>query len=151
MPVEPTPNEHPNADLVRRAHRAFKTGDVETIHRLFDYEGMVWTVTGRSPAGGTTTGMDGVLRNFGDIMAWTQGTYDAAPVDYLGSDDHVVALAHVTARRADGATIDVPEAVVFRVRDGRLVEAQHMAYDEEAWDAFFDGMPTWRGAAAPVA
>jgi ketosteroid isomerase-like protein len=111
---------------------------------------MVWTVTGHSPAGGTTTGMDGVMRNFGDIMAWTNGTYDAAPVDYLGSDDHVVALAHVTARRADGRTIDVPEAVVFRVRDGRLVAAQHMAYDEQAWDAFFEGMPTWK-AAAPVA
>ncbi len=149
MPVEPTPNEHPNADLVRRAHRAFKTGDMETVHQLFDYEGMVWTVTGHSPAGGTTTGMDGVLRNFGDIMAWTNGTYDAAPVDYLGSDDHVVALAHVTAQRADGRTIDVPEAVVFQVRDGKLVAAQHMAYDEQAWDAFFQGMPTWK-AAAPV-
>ncbi len=125
-------------------------GDMETVHQLFDFESMVWTVTGHSPAGGTTTGMDGVMRNFGDIMAWTNGTYDAAPVDYLGSDDHVVALAHVTARRADGRTIDVPEAVVFRVRDGRLVAAQHMAYDEQAWDAFFEGMPTWK-AAAPVA
>jgi ketosteroid isomerase-like protein len=150
MGVQKSDNEHPNADLVRRAHAAFKAGDMATVHELFDYEGMVWTVTGNSPAGGTTTGMDGVLRNFGDIMAFTQGTYNAAPVDYLGSDDHVVALAHVTARRADGRTIDVPEAVVFKVRNGKLVEAQHMAYDEQAWDSFFDGMPTWRSSAAPV-
>ena len=144
MPVHPTPREHPNADLVRRAHAAFKTADMGTVKELFDYDGMVWTVTGSSPAAGVTTGMDGVLRNFGDIMAWTQGTYDAAPVDYLGSDDHVVALAHVTARRGDGQELDVPEAVIFKVRDGKLVEAQHMAYDEKAWDEFFTGMPTWR-------
>src|SRR4028119_393934 len=103
MPVEPTPNEHPNADLVRRAHRAFKTGDMETVHQLFDFEGMVWTVTGHSPAGGTTTGMDGVMRNFGDIMAWTQGTYDAAPVDYLGSDDPVGAPGRGAAHLRRGA------------------------------------------------
>ncbi len=148
MPVHPTPQEHPNADLVRRAHAAFKAGDMATVHELFDYEGMVWTVTGSSPAGGVTKGMDGVLKNFGDIMKWTNGTYNAAPVDYLGSDDHVVALAHVTATRGDGATIDVPEAVVFKVRDGKLVEAQHMAYDEKVWDDFFTGMPVWHEGAS---
>lgn len=144
MPVHRTPNEHPNADLVRRAHAAFKAQDMGTVKELFDYDGMLWTVTGTSPAGGVTTGMDGVMRNFGDIMQWTQGTYNAAPVDYLGSDDHVVALAHVTATRGDGKTLDVAEAVIFKVRDGKLVEAQHMAYDEHAWDDFFTDMPTWR-------
>lgn len=147
MSVLPTSAEHPNADLVRRAHRAFKAGDMATLQRLFDYDGMTWTVTGTSPAAGTTKGMDGVLKNFDDIMRWTEGTYNAEPVDYLGSEDHVVALAHVTARRADGATIDVDETVVFTVRDGRLATAQHMAYDEQAWDDFFAGMPTWHGAA----
>lgn len=142
MPVEPTPQEHPNADLVRRAHRAFKTADMTTIRELFDFDGMVWTVTGTGPASGVTTGMEGVLRNFGDIMAWTDGSYDAAPLDYLGSDDHVVALAHVTARRPDRPPLDMDEAVIFTVRDGRLVQAQHMAYDERAWDDFFAGMPT---------
>jgi ketosteroid isomerase-like protein len=150
MGVHKTDGEHPNADLVRRAHAAFKAGDMATVHELFDYDGMVWTVTGTSPAAGTTTGMDGVLRNFGDIMAFTNGTYDAAPVDYLGSDEHVVALAHVTAQRADGRTLDVPEAVVFTVCDGKLVEAQHMAYDERAWDLFFQGMTTWRPSAATI-
>lgn len=140
MAVHKTDREHPNADLVRRAHAAFKAGDGATIAELFSPD-IVWTVTGTGPASGTTVGMEGVLGNFGQIMEWTAGTYQAAPIDYLGSDDHVVALAHVTASRPDGRTLDVDEAVVFTVRDGRLVFAQHMAYDEAAWDGFFAEEP----------
>lgn len=136
MAVHKTDAEHPNADLVRRAHAAFKAGDMATVQELFA-EDIVWTVTGEGPASGVTKGMQGVMENFGQIMEWTAGTYNAAPVDYLGSDGHVVALAHVTASRPDGRTMDLDEAVVFTVRDGQLAAAQHMAYDEKAWDAFF--------------
>lgn len=136
MGLHRTEGEHPNADLVRRAHAAFKAGDAATIGELFA-DDIVWTVSGSGPASGTTKGMAGVLKNFGDIMEWTQGTYDADPVDYLGSDEHVVNLSHVTASRPDGRRLDVDELVVFKVRGGKLAEAQHMAYDEQAWDDFF--------------
>jgi len=136
MALHRTPAEHPNADLVRRAHEAFEQGDVDTARTLFAPD-IVWTVTGTGPASGVTRGFDGVLANFAKIMEWTAGDYHAEPVDYLGSDDHAVALTHLTASRPDGRTIDVDEAVIFTVRDGMLAKAQHMAYDEAAWDAFF--------------
>lgn len=132
----PTTTEHPNATMLRRAHAAFKSGDMATIREVFA-DDIVWVVTGEGPASGTTHGMDGVLANFGDIMRWTEGTYNAEPVDYLGSDTHVVNLSHVTASRPDGRTMDMDETVIFKVKDGKLVHAQHMAYDEKAWDAFF--------------
>lgn len=136
MGITKTDREHPNADLVRRAHAAFKTGDMATIRELFA-DDIVWTVTGKGPASGRTVGIDAVLGDFGKIMEWTAGTYDAAPVDYLGSDDHVVTLAHISASRPDGRTLDLDELVVFKVRGNKLVEAQHMAYDEQTWDEFF--------------
>jgi uncharacterized protein (TIGR02246 family) len=136
MSISQSDREHPNADLVRRAHAAFKAGDMATVQELFAPD-IVWTVTGDGPASGVTKGIDGVLGNFGQIMEWTAGTYDARPVDYLGSDDHVVALAHITASRPDGRTLDLAEAVIFTVVDGRLATAQHMTYDDALWDAFF--------------
>ncbi|HXV94301.1 MAG TPA: nuclear transport factor 2 family protein [Pseudonocardia sp.] len=136
MGLHRTDDEHPNADLVRRAHAAFKAGDAAAIAELFA-DDIVWTVSGTGPASGTTKGMDGVLRNFGDIMRWTEGTYNAEPIDYMGSDLHAANVSHVTARRPDGRVLDVDEVVVFTVRDGKLAEAQHMAYDEKAWDEFF--------------
>lgn len=136
MALEKTDVEHPNADLLRRAHAAFKGGDMEEVQRLFAKD-ISWTVTGKAATGGTTVGMDGVMKNFGDIMGWTEGTYNAEPVDYLGSADHAINISHVTAKRPDGRELDQMETVIFKVRDGQLAEAQHMAFDEEAWDAFF--------------
>ncbi len=136
MAIDKTDVEHPNADLVRRAHAAFKTGDMDEVGRLFA-DDIVWTVTGSGPASGVTKGMSGVVSNFGDIMRWTEGTYNAEPVDYLGSAGHAINLSHVTATRPDGRRLDQDELVVFTVRDGKLATAQHMAYDEAGWDAFF--------------
>lgn len=136
MALHRTDAEHPNADLVRRAHAAFKAGDHEEIGRLFA-EDITWVVTGSGRASGTTKGMQNVVKNFMDIMEWTGGTYHAEPVDYLGSEDHAINLSRVSGRRPDGRTMDMDELVVFRVHDGKLVEAQHMAYDEKAWDDFF--------------
>jgi len=138
MPVEQsTTIEHPNATRVRRAHAAFKAGDIDTVRELFDWEGIVWTVPGRSRVSGVDVGMEAVFANFGRCVELSDGTYDAVGFDYLGSDDHAVALAHLNARRGE-RVLEVDEAVIFTVRDGRFVAAHHLAYDQDAWDAFFD-------------
>lgn len=144
MAVGRTAGEHPNAGLARRAQQAFMARDMRTLGEVFDQDRLEWTVYGHGPASGTTVGIENVFRNFQDIVSWTAGTYRVTPVDYLGSDDHAVVLARVTARRGDGMRLDVPETVIFTVRAGRLAQAHHLAYDELAWDSFFDGMPTWR-------
>ena len=140
MALEKTHDEHPNADLVRRAHSTFKSGDPEAWREFFA-EDIVWTVTGEGPASGVTHGFPSVMKNFMDIMEWTAGTYDAVPVDYLGTDHFAFAMARATATRPDGRVLDVPEYVAFKVRDGMLVEAMHVALDEDAWDAFFAEAP----------
>lgn len=136
MALHKTDLEHPNADLVRRAHAAFKANDIDEVGRLFA-DDIVWTVGGEGPQTGTTVGMANVMKNFGEIMVMTEGTYNAEPMDYLGSDDHAINISHLTAKRPDGRSIDIMEAVIFKVRDGKLVEAQHVAYDEKAWEDFF--------------
>ncbi len=136
MALEKTDGEHPHADLVRRAHAAFKGGDMHEVQRLFA-EDIEWTVTGKAATGGTTVGMQNVMKNFFDIMEWTEGTYNAEPLDYLGSADHAINISHVTAKRPDGRILDQRETVIFQVRDGQLAKAQHMAFDEQAWDEFF--------------
>ena len=136
MALAKTEHEHPNADLVRRAHAAFKAGDQAEISALFA-DDIVWTVSGKGPQTGSTVGMPAVIGNFMEIMALTEGTYFADPVDYLGSDGHAVNISHLTAKRPDGRSIDVMETVIFQVRGGQLAKAQHMAYDKTAWEDFF--------------
>lgn len=130
--------EHPNAAKVRRAHEAFKTGDMDTVREIFDWDGIRWVLPGKSIVSGVDTGMEEVFANFGKCHQLTNGTYAAVGFDYLGSDDHAVALAHLTATRGE-RSLEIDEAVIFTVgSDGRFVEAYHLAYDQYAWDEFFD-------------
>lgn len=128
--------EHPNAALVRRAFEAFESSDDATVSELF-HPMIRWRVGGSGPASGETVGIDGVLANYRRILEWTAGDYHAEPRDFLGSEHHAIALTRARASRPDGRRLDVQQAVIFTVRDGRFVECHHMAYDEAAWDAFF--------------
>lgn len=130
-----TTTEHPNAALVRRAHEAFETGDMDVVHQVFDPD-IRWVMPGRSQVSGVDEGLEEVFRNFAKTVELTDGTYRAVGVDYLGSDGHAVALTHLTAER-NGTRIDIGEAVIFTVVDGRLTEAFHLPYDQYAWDEFF--------------
>lgn len=137
MTNEDATPEHPNATKVRRAHEAFKAGDMETVKRIFDWDSIRWVLPGKSLVSGVDTGMEQVFANFAKCHELTDGTYMAVGFDYLGSDGHAVALAHLTAER-NGRTLEIDEAVVFTVgADGRFTEAYHLAYDQNAWDDFF--------------
>lgn len=129
--------EHPNATKVRAAHEAFKAGDMANVRRIFDWEAIRWVLPGTSLVSGVDIGMEQVFANFGKCYELTDGTYMAVGFDYLGSDHHAVALAHLTAER-NGKRLEIDEAVVFTVgADGRFNEAFHLAYDQYAWDEFF--------------
>ncbi|MFN3258692.1 MAG: nuclear transport factor 2 family protein [Ilumatobacter sp.] len=129
--------EHPNATKVRQAHEAFKTGDMDTVREIFDWDNIRWVLPGSSVVSGVDTGMEEVFANFGKCHELTDGTYSAIGFDYMGSDHHAVALAHLTARRGE-RTLEMDEAVIFTIENGKFVEAYHLAYDQYAWDAFFD-------------
>src|SRR6056297_3862809 len=135
-PTGSTGYEHPNATKVRRAHEAFKTGDMDTVRELFDWDDIRWVLPGKSIVSGVDHGMEAVFANFGRCHELTDGTYSAIGFDYLGSDDHAVALARLTAQR-NGRSLELDEAVIFTIRDGKFVEAYHLAYDQYAWDEFF--------------
>ena len=134
--MDDAPTEHPNAAMVRRAHAAFKSGDMDAVREIFDWDAIRWVMPGTSLVSGVDVGMEAVFANFGKCVELSNGTYSAVGFDYLGSDGHAAALAHLTAER-DGKKLDVDEAVIFTVRDGKLVEAYHLAYDQQAWDDFF--------------
>jgi len=131
--------EHENAELVRRAHAAFKAGDQAAIAEIFAPD-IEWIVTGDSLTATHDRSMEEVLASFGKVMELTNGTYRAVGFDYLGGEGHAAALAHVTAER-DGQRLDMDEVVIFRVVDGRLAHAMHIAYDQAGWDAFFAPAP----------
>jgi hypothetical protein len=65
------------------------------------------------------------------------GTFKAELRYVLADDDgHAVGIHHNSAER-DGKQLDVDCALVFDIKDGRVVDGREHFYDLNAWDEFW--------------
>jgi len=124
--------EHPNAEAYRRTADAFRAGDGNAFAGLID-EDVVWHVPGMSPLAGEIHGREALFRFFDRLHEVTDGTFMLKEHDVLATDDHVVALSHFSAVRADGP-VSVNVVSVFHYRGGRQHERWFHPFDTDAWN-----------------
>lgn len=125
-----------DAEVVRRGYEAFNSADMETLTELFD-ENASWHTPGQSPIAGDFEGRDGVFGQFGRFGGDTGGTFKANLKYVLADDDgHAVGIHTNTAER-DGKKLDVDVALVFELKDGKVVVGREHFFDLNAWDRFW--------------
>ncbi|HEX9548989.1 MAG TPA: nuclear transport factor 2 family protein [Acidimicrobiales bacterium] len=123
-----------NTARIRKGYEAFNKGDVETLVDLFAKD-VVWHFPGTSKLAGEHVGRDATLTMLGAYGSASGGTLQANLLDVMASDDHVAGWANDTATVA-GKVLDVHAAVIFAMRDGKVIEAWHHFDDLNALDAF---------------
>ena len=124
-----------NATVIRRGYELFNSGNLEELTQLFA-ENVVWHAGGRGRLSGDKRGREATFAYFGQLGELTDGTFHAELHDIVANDEHVVGLHINTAQRA-GRTLNVKEALVFHLQDGRVVEAWEHYEDSETSDEFF--------------
>ena len=129
-----TAADHPNGKLLKDAHDAFKAGDVEALFGMMTAD-CTWHMPGSNVLAGDFVGRDAIMQSFG-MLQQNVDSYWAWPLDYFGSDDHVVLVALVRATKG-AKRLETKECLLWRLDNGKLAEVWHMALDERAWDAFF--------------
>jgi ketosteroid isomerase-like protein len=125
-----------NLDTVRRGYAAFSAGDADSLRELMAPD-VVQNVPGSSPMAGAHKGIDSVLALYGDLATRSNGTIKVELREVMSNGaDQVLAVHRVTAER-EGRTLDMQEALLFTMRDGKVVEMQDFQPDIEAQDAFW--------------
>jgi ketosteroid isomerase-like protein len=124
--------EHPNVARIRDGYAAFAKGDFAVLNDLFA-EDLLWHDAGRNQLSGEYRGREAVFGLFGKIMEVTEGSFRTDLHAVLADDEHAVALVVITASRG-GRSIEVNEAHVFHMRDGKAVEFWNAATDAYAID-----------------
>ena len=124
--------EHPNVARIRDGYAAFAKGDFAVLNDLFA-EDLLWHDAGRNQTSGEYRGRDAVYGLFGKLMEITEGSFRADLHAVLADDEHAVALVVITASRG-GRSIEVNEAHVFHMRDGKVVEFWNASTDQYASD-----------------
>jgi uncharacterized protein len=126
---------HPNEDLLRRGYEAFASGDMDTVLAIFDSD-IAWHVGGSNQTSGDYHGHQEVMGFFGKLMELSGNSFHLDIHDIVANDRHGVAL--VTARgERDGQKLEVREANIWHLADGKAVEFWAFAEDQVAVDKFF--------------
>ena len=124
-----------NAEVVRRGYEAFNAGDLAALSELFA-EDAVWHAAGSGALSGTKQGRDAILAYFGELGARSQGSFQAAVKDIVGGESHTVGIQRSRAEN-NGKTMDLATAIVFVLRDGKVIEGREFFEDTAKADDFW--------------
>jgi len=125
--------EEANLRLIRDYYGAYATGDPEAL-RPFLAEDVVWRIPGHHPLAGEKKGRDEVIAFFRGLA---KGKFKAEPIFFQAKGDLVVDVHRGWSNIGSGREVDQLYALMFRIREGKIVEAQNFLTDMYASDAFF--------------
>jgi ketosteroid isomerase-like protein len=124
--------EHPNVTRLKDGYAAFAKGDFAVLNDLFA-EDLVWHIGGHNQLTKDYRGRDEVYGFFGRLLELTEGSFHIDLHAVLADDEHAVALVVVSGSRG-GKSVQVNEAHVYHMREGKVTEFWDGSTDERASD-----------------
>lgn len=128
----------PNEELIDRFFRAYAARDMEALRQVLAAD-VRWYFPGKHPLGGVSVGAEAVVAFF-DAMGMVMASSGVRNVELVkGSNgDYVVETQHISTSRGDGVDLDQDACVLWKFRDGKIVEGRHFVADERALEEFFN-------------
>ena len=127
--------EHPNVIAVKALMAAFARQDRHAIESLID-PCCVWRVPGVNSLAGEYVGLPAIFRLFGllkRIMS-CPASFDILDIEARG--DRVVSVQYGVVAVA-GRMFRIKERLTYRLRDGRVIEADEYQFDQDEFDRIF--------------
>ena len=127
--VRPTPSE--STDLVRRAHEALNSGDMDALIALCD-SGFRLDMSDRVFNPAVYKGHEGIRRFHSEVRdVWESYVWEPEELIDVGSD--VVALLRSSGRgRGSGVEVQRETAMVWSAREGRAIAMRFFRNRDEA-------------------
>ena len=129
-------SEHPNATRTREGFERFVQGDLPALLDLFA-DDAVWHVPGSMTLSGEHRGRDAIIAFLRRTAELTGGTYRVELLWTVADDDHLVAVYRAVGERPDGRELDIEQALLVELEDGRWKVVRAQPLDQAAFDAFW--------------
>jgi ketosteroid isomerase-like protein len=114
-----------NVEIVRRSYEAFLRSEWDQAAQLLDPDVELHGTVGGLSEGSVARGLQQIRQVFQqeDSEAWDESRLE--PERFIDGGDRVVVLQHEFRRgRGSGVELETDTAVVFEVRDGRVIRIQ---------------------------
>jgi ketosteroid isomerase-like protein len=114
---------------------AFLGGDARVLFEVIA-EDAVWRVAGSAPVSLEYRGREEIFGLFRETRRLTDGTYRSELRWCVADDEHGVAVYRATGQRR-GRSLDIDQALLITLRDGRWQEIVAVPTDPDAFAAFW--------------
>ena len=123
-----------NVEIVRQAYEAFQRGEPDKAMHLVSPEVELHGTSGGLSDGSVARGIEAVGQTF---EMWDEDwETDLIPQEFIDAGDQVVLLQHELRRgRGSGVEVESDTAVLYGLRDGRIVRIQGFMDQGEALEA----------------
>jgi uncharacterized protein len=129
------PRPHPNLDRLRLGIDAFARRDLPAIAEHF-VDDVVWHYVGQGPLVGDYRGVDEVFMFFAKRAALSGDSFQLHVEQALADDAFVTMLARASASR-EGVEFTMRMAIVYRMHEGRVLEAWTIPADPVSEAKFY--------------
>lgn len=121
---------------MREFYEARALDDFESIRSILS-DDVVWREPDvGSEHTGDLHGAEAVLAMIREAQSLAEGTFGLAPREIAANGEHAVAMIDWSATR-EGRRLEGKEVAVYRIRDGKIVEASfhqdNQSKDTESW------------------
>lgn len=127
--------QHPYQQAVRRLTGAFTAQDRATIEDVLD-PACTWRVPGRNGLAGEYVGRPAVMGLFTTLRRLFAVPAQFEILDIAVSEDRAIAYQVAVAVVGD-RTVRMKECMVYRFRDGKVVEVDEFQFDQATFDEVF--------------
>lgn len=122
-----------NLQVVQDFLAAYAAGDLEGIAAVLDKD-VQWHIPGRHPLSGTKNGRAEVLAFFAQLSA---AGFQAEPIFFGADKNHVVDIHRGWSNVEGQPNVDTIWALVYRIENGKILEATNLSADQDAANFFF--------------
>jgi ketosteroid isomerase-like protein len=134
--------EHPDVTRVKQGYEAFNAADVDALAELIAEDAVQHMVDDGTPVGGDHVGRDAIFAMYGTLGEVSNGTFRAIPEVMTTDGEGIVVVVHRSVGDRGDAHLDTREGLIFKFRDGTVVELHDTAESLDAVPAWFaDGEP----------
>ncbi len=130
--------EQQNTVIINKFFEAYGKHDFEGIKKVLD-ENAKWIFPGRNPLSGVKEGIEEIVAFFDKMgEAMMKSNIKAESIVTGINDNFLVECQHIWTNREDEINLDHHWCVLWRFRDGKIIQGNHFAEDQYKADTFFN-------------
>jgi len=126
--------DHPDIAVVKKGYAAFNTADIATLSTLIAEDAVQHMPEGKNQLAGDHKGRDNILAMYGRLAELTGGTFRAEPKLYTTDGRGTVIVQHDYQGERDGKSVAQPNALIFRIEGGQIVELTDTTSDLDSFN-----------------